>query len=92
MFKGELVEKIAKDFQLPKSNVELVLNAVIENIVIAVASGESVQLKGFGTFSQGNRSARIGLNPATGKAMQISAAKTARFSVGKEFKNKLNNA
>ena len=47
-------------------------------------------LVGFGTFSQGKRSARVGRNPKTGEAIKIAASKTAKFSAGKAFKDSVN--
>jgi DNA-binding protein HU-beta len=44
-----------------------------------------VQLIGFGTFSVGERAARTGRNPQTGKEMKIAAKKVARFKVGRPW-------
>ena len=65
-------------------------SSAIENIIKAVTKGDSVQLVGFGTFSQGKRSARTGRNPKTGEAIKIAASKTAKFSAGKAFKDAVN--
>ena len=90
MNKAELVEKIADDAELSKASAERALNSAIENIIKAVTKGDSVQLVGFGTFSQGKRSARTGRNPKTGEAIKIAASKTAKFSAGKGFKDAVN--
>ncbi len=37
----------------------------------ALKSGDQVVIPGFGSFSTGNRSARTGRNPQTGKVIQI---------------------
>ncbi len=65
MNKAELVEKIADDAELSKASAERALNSAIDNIIKSVTKGDSVQLVGFGTFSQGKRSARTGRNPKT---------------------------
>ena len=90
MNKAELVEKIADDAELSKASAERALNSAIENIIKAVTKGDSVQLVGFGTFSQGKRSARTGRNPKTGEAIKNAASKTAKFSAGKAFKDAVN--
>lgn len=59
-------------------------------IARAVSEGDSVQLVGFGSFSQGQRAARTGRNPTTGAEIVIAAAKTVRFSAGKAFKDAVN--
>lgn len=59
-------------------------------IARAVSEGDSVQLVGFGSFSQGQRAARTGRNPTTGAEIVIAAAKTVKFSAGKAFKDAVN--
>jgi nucleoid DNA-binding protein len=59
MNKAELVEKIADEAELSKASAERALNSAIDNIIKSITKGDSVQLVGFGTFSQGKRSARV---------------------------------
>ena len=57
------------------------------------ATGEAidaVQLGGFGWFPTEQRAARIGRNPSTGAELQIVAARTARFTAGKAFRDAVN--
>jgi DNA-binding protein HU-beta len=42
-------------------------------------------LVGFGTFSVAERSARMGINPSTKKAIEIPAKKVAKFKPGAEL-------
>ncbi|AWW45165.1 HU family DNA-binding protein [Polynucleobacter paneuropaeus] len=90
MNKAELVEKIANDADISKATADRVLSATIEQIIKAVTKGDDVQLIGFGTFKSGKRAARVGRNPATGAEIKIPAAKTAKFSAGKAFKDAVN--
>ena len=48
-----------------------------------IASGNDVQLVGFGTFSVSERASREGRNPATGETMTIPAKKVVKFKPGK---------
>ena len=82
MNKAELIDAIATKANASKAATAVGLNATLEAIVEAMAKGESVQLIGFGTFSVGDRAARTGRNPQTGKEMKIAAKKTARFKAG----------
>src|SRR3954463_12063191 len=86
--KGELVDKIAETAGLSKSDAEGALNAFIEIIQNAVASGDKVTLPGFGAFSQSARSERTARNPRTGETMTVPATKVAKFSVGAKFKER----
>ena len=90
MNKAELVERIANDADISKATADRVLSATIEQIIKAVTKGDDVQLIGFGTFKSGKRAARVGRNPATGAEIKIPAAKTAKFSAGKAFKDAVN--
>ncbi|WP_155630959.1 HU family DNA-binding protein [Burkholderia cepacia] len=62
----------------------------LDAITDAVSRGESVQLIGFGAFSQGQRAARTGRNPTTGAEIAIPAANTVKFTAGKAFKDVVN--
>ncbi|WP_321969289.1 HU family DNA-binding protein [Paraburkholderia tropica] len=66
------------------------IDAILDVVIRAVTSGDTVQLIGFGSFSTGARAARMGRNPSTGTEMQIAAAKTVRFTAGKAFKDAVN--
>jgi DNA-binding protein HU-beta len=92
MNKQELVDAVAAESGTSKRDAEAMINAVLDAISKEVASGNSVQLVGFGTFGRGERAARTGRNPATGEAMQIAAAKTVKFTAGKAFKDAVNQS
>ncbi len=86
MNKSDLVEKMAKATRLPKATVKHCLEAFISTVSNALRANKSVVLTGFGTFSVMKRKSRIGVNPATGKKMQIPAKKVPKFRPGKELK------
>ncbi|VXC80257.1 HU, DNA-binding transcriptional regulator, beta subunit [Burkholderia sp. 8Y] len=92
MKKQELIDAVASQAGASKSAVEQAINAVLETITSDVAAGNTVQLIGFGTFGSGERAARTGRNPSTGEAIEIAAAKTVKFTVGKAFKDAVNRA
>jgi DNA-binding protein HU-beta len=86
MNKSQLVETIAEQTQLTKTNIEEVLNTTIDLIKKSVKKGDDVTLVGFGTFTKSKRKARTGRNPQTGKEIKIPAMTVPRFRPGKEFK------
>mgnify|MGYP005736607215 FL=1 len=81
MNKGELIEAVQKKLgsEATKRLAEDALAAVLESIEEGVKSDQKVQIIGFGTFEVKNRAARMGRNPKTGEAMQISASKSVGF-------------
>ncbi len=89
MNKQTLIEEISKKSDLPKSQLEETLNLTLDSIKAVVKKHGKLQLVGFGTFAVKKRAARVGINPQTGKKIQIKASKTVGFKVSKEFKSKL---
>jgi DNA-binding protein HU-beta len=89
--KSELIEKVAGQAGLSKSEAEKAVNAVIGVIESAVAADDKVTLPGFGAWSRTQRAARTGRNPRTGEPVQIPASKAVKFSVGADFKKKVNS-
>jgi len=90
MNKQDLIDAVATSTGASKAITGEAIDAVITAITKAVSKGESVQLVGFGSFSQGARAARTGRNPSTGEEIRIAAAKTAKFSAGKAFTDAVN--
>ena len=90
MNKSELIERVAGQASLSKSDAEKAVNAFIGVVEGAVSSGDKVTLPGFGAWSRTQRAARTGRNPRTGAPVQIPASKAVKFSVGADFKKKVN--
>jgi len=86
MNKSDLVNGIAKETEITKTDIETVLNLATDLIKKSVKKGEDVTLVGFGTFTKSKRKARAGCDPQTGKAIKIPAMTVPRFRPGKEFK------
>jgi DNA-binding protein HU-beta len=85
--KSELVEQIAQRSGLSKDQAGEALGATISAIEESLAAGEEISITGFGKFSVTHRSAREGVNPATGERIQIAASKAPRFSPGAKLKD-----
>jgi DNA-binding protein HU-beta len=87
MNKAKLIEQMSKMSKLPKASCKKALEAFIRTVAQTLKGGKSVVLTGFGTFSVMKRKSRTGINPATGKKMQIPAKKVAKFKPGKALKD-----
>ncbi len=61
------------------------LEAFLESVKVGIANDGKVQLVGFGTFSVAERKARKGVNPQTGKSIDIPASKTVKFKASKDW-------
>jgi DNA-binding protein HU-beta len=88
--KADLIERIAKDAGINKTQADAAINSVLSGIEGELRRGGRVTLVGFGTFSVGARKARTGRNPQTGKAIKIAAKKVAKFTPGAELKGTVN--
>ena len=86
MNKAKLVEQMAKLTKLPKSTCKDCLEAFIRSVSGALKQSKTVVLTGFGTFTVMKRKSRVGVNPATGKKMQIAAKKVPKFRPGKALR------
>ncbi len=91
MNKGQLVDKIAGDAKLTKAQAGSALDAFMGAVKGALGEGDKVTLVGFGTFSVGERSARVGRNPRTGEEIQIAAKKVVKFKAGKDLEEGVNS-
>ena len=89
MNKSELAAAVSERDGWTKRDGERAVEGVIDTIMEEVASGERVQIIGFGTFSKTHRSARKGTNPQTGETMDIPECTVPSFKPGKKFKGKV---
>lgn len=90
MNKTELIEHIALHADISKAAAARALESTIGAVKATLKKGDSVSLVGFGTFSVGERAARVGRNPRTGSAIKIDSAKVPKFRPGKALKDALN--
>ena len=91
MIKSRLVQRIAEQNpHLYQRDVEKLLNAILDEIVIALARGDRVEIRGFGVFSVKCRGARDGRNPRTGAQVAIDGKIVPFFKTGKEMLERLN--
>jgi DNA-binding protein HU-beta len=87
---SDLIEKIAAETGLTKSDTKKVVDAVLAAIGDAALAGEEVALAGFGKFKVKHSAARQGRNPANGETIDIAASKKIGFAPAKALKDKLN--
>jgi DNA-binding protein HU-beta len=86
MKKKELIERIAQEAGVPKSEAQKHFEAFEEVVTEALKAGKEVQITRFGKFSVKERKAREGTNPQTGQKMKIAAKKVPAFSAGNALK------
>ena len=87
MNKNDLIDAVASESDLRKSDATKAVDAVFKCIEVSLKKGEEVRLVGFGTFAVSQRAASQGRNPRTGEPIQIPASKQVKFKAGKGFKD-----
>jgi integration host factor subunit beta len=82
---------VAKVSNLTKKESETIVNTVFENITDALAKGDKVELRGFGSFRIRHRNARKGRNPKTGTSVSVPEKRVPFFKVGKRLREHVNS-
>lgn len=91
MTKSELIQRLAEaNPHLYLRDVERIVTTIFDEITDALATGDRVELRGFGAFSVKERGARIGRNPRTGEAVEVPSKFIPYFKTGKQLREKLN--
>ena len=86
----ELKKTVSESTGQNQTDAENSVKAVFTAITEALGNGDTISIPGFGSFSIGERAARTGRNPQTGKALQIPDSKVIKFKAGKALKETVN--
>ena len=90
MIKSELINAIAKEqSHLSYSDVELAVKVMIEHMSQALASGERIEIRGFGSFKTKHYNGYTGRNPKSGESIKVKPKKLPFFKSGKELKERV---
>lgn len=91
MTRSELIEKIAAKMpNLTVKDVESIVSVVFEKLTSALASGDRVEIRGFGAFSVRTRKPRIAINPKNKTKVEVPSKNIVHFKTGKELHTRLN--
>ena len=96
MTKSELIERIvaaqarSSSAQLNSKDVEFAVKTMLEQMSQALASGDRIEIRGFGSFSLHYRAPRIGRNPKTGESVGLAGKHVPHFKPGKELRDRVN--
>lgn len=91
MTKSELIDSLAaRHPHLNGADIDLAVRNVIEQMVSALADGQRIEVRGFGSFSLHHRAARVGRNPKTGEPVELPPKRVPHFKPGKELRERVN--
>ena len=89
MTKSDLIEALSKAENLTKTKAEEVVNLLFDEMANALAGGDRVEIRGFGSFKVKHYDGYSGRNPKTGKQIKVKPKKLPFFKCGKELKERV---
>lgn len=93
MTKSELIALLASRYpQLAARDTDIAVKTVLDAMTQALANGQRIEIRGFGSFSLSMRSPRIGRNPKSGEKVMVPAKQVPHFKAGKELRERVDAA
>ena len=95
MTRSELISRLAAHShfaQLTATDAELSVKAILDALSEALARGDRIEVRGFGSFALNYRPSRQGRNPKTGETVLVPAKKVPHFTPGKELRERVESS
>jgi len=90
MTKSELIARLAeRNPRLVARDADEAVNTMLESMTDALASGQRIEIRGFGSFALNYRPPRVGRNPKSGDRVQVPAKYVPHFKAGKELRERV---
>jgi len=90
MTKSELIERIVTHQGLLSSkDVELAIKTMLEQMSQCLATGDRIEIRGFGSFDLNYRPPRVGRNPKSGEKVRVPEKYVPHFKAGKEMRERV---
>ena len=80
-----------KNPNLSRSDLEIIIDTICQNINLSLKKGEKIELRGFGTFRTNTQKASIRRNPKTGAKVNVPKKRVIKWKMSKDLFKKLNN-
>jgi len=91
MNKSELIEALAQEMNMPLRQAGAILNTILETMMESLERGDSIEIRGFGSFVVKTYQPYTGRNPKTGQQIKVRPKKLPFFKVGKELKERVDS-
>ena len=99
MTKSELMARLAEVFEEKNANSELQtkdieysVKVLVDTMTRALAKGQRIEIRGFGSFDLNHRPPRIGRNPKTGERVEVPQKYVPHFKPGKELRERVDES
>ena len=93
MTKSDLIARLAERFpQLVAKDADLAVKMILDAMSEALAKGDRIEIRGFGSFSLNYRPPRVGRNPKSGDKVNVPAKWVPHFKAGKELRERVDES
>ena len=90
MTKSELIARLAeRNPRLVARDADEAVNTMLDAMTEALAGGQRIEIRGFGSFALNYRPPRVGRNPKSGDRVQVPAKHVPHFKAGKELRERV---
>ena len=91
MNKSDLVEDLSSETGLAITNAHRLVSLVFDEMIEALAKGERVEIRGFGSFKTKRYGGYLGRNPKTSEVLEVKPKNLPFFKCGLELKRRINS-
>ena len=93
MTKSELIARLAVRFpQLVAKDADFAGKMMLDAMSEALAKGDRIEIRGFGSFALNYRPPRVGRNPKSGDKVSVPEKWVPHFKAGKELRERVDTA
>jgi len=89
--KQALIQEIAKSTGFVRNDIKTVIEQFLDLLGEKLIEGNTIEIRGFGTFSCKPRKARPARNPRTGETVLIEERMVPSFKFSNDIKDKINS-
>lgn len=89
MTRKDLIHLFAERTNLPPETVRPIIEAFFDAVVDSLATGERIEIRGFGVFQIQEKQSRKRRNPKSGETVVVAPTRTVKFKMGKKLRDKL---
>jgi integration host factor subunit beta len=85
-----LIARLAeRNPRLVARDADEAVNTMLDAMTDALAGGQRIEIRGFGSFALNYRPPRVGRNPKSGDRVQVPAKYVPHFKAGKELRERV---
>lgn len=93
MTKSDLIAQLAERFpQLVAKDADFAVKMILDALSEALAKGDRIEIRGFGSFSLNYRPPRVGRNPKSGDKVSVPEKWVPHFKAGKELRERVDSS